>query len=68
MGRPWEGWKFRQVSPRDLLRYSRWVVYLNTDLYPFHLVSDFGTEFILEPKMAFVNENITIKKPFLVLK
>ena len=22
-------------------------------LYPFHLVSDFGTEFILEPKMAF---------------
>ena len=31
-------------------------------LYPFHLVSDFGTEFILEPKMAFVNEIITIKK------
>ena len=23
-------------------------------LYPFHLVSDFGTEFILEPKMAFL--------------
>ena len=25
-------------------------------LYPFHLVSDFGTKFILEPKMAFMNE------------
>ena len=34
------------------------------DLYPFHLVSDFGTEFNLEPKMAFVNEIITIKSHF----
>ena len=29
-------------------------IYLSTNLYPFHLVSDFGTEFILEPKMAFL--------------
>ena len=36
--------------------------------YPFHLVSDFGTEFNLEPKIAFVNEIITIKKPFSVPK
>ena len=43
-------------------------VKIGHELYPFHLVSDFGTEFILEPKMAFVNENITIKKPFSVLK
>ena len=28
-------------------------------LYPFNLVSDFGTEFILEPKMAFVNKPTT---------
>ena len=26
-----------------------------------HLVSDFGTEFILAPIMAIVNENISIK-------
>ena len=37
-------------------------IYRSTLLYPIHLVSDFGTEFILEPKMAFVNEIITIKK------
>ena len=36
--------------------------------YPFHLVSDFGTEFNLEPKIAFVNEIISIKKPFSVPK
>ena len=41
---------------------------LQMELYPFHLVSDFRTDFILEPKMAFVNEIITIKKPFSVLK
>ena len=34
-------------------------IYLSTILYPFHLVSDFGTEFILEPKMAFVNKPTT---------
>ena len=36
-----------------------WVKIYGHELYPFHLVSDFGTEFILEPKMAFVNKIIT---------
>ena len=38
-----------------------WVKIHGNELSPFHLVSDFGTEFILEPKMAFVNEIITKK-------
>ena len=38
-----------------------WVKIYGHELYPFHLVSDFGTELVLEPKMAFVNEIITKK-------
>ena len=35
---------------------------LTNNSYSFHLISDFGTEFILEPKMAFVNKNLRLNK------
>ena len=62
------GYRFNRLDEPVSMAVSKPLITEFGIHYPFHLVSDFGTKFILEPKMTFVNENLTIKKLFSVLK